>query len=323
MKQLYAHFIYLAAAIFIAVTASCAPRQATAAVADNADTVPQFSADSAMAFIKRQTDMGPRCPGHPGHAECARWLAAELRRHGADTVVMQKTDLDGYGPMTNILAQYNPRAQRRILLLAHWDTRPTADADPDPANRSLPIDGANDGASGVAVLLETARLMSMHKPQQGVDLLFVDAEDSGTEHDDDSWARGAQYFAENLPYGPGCPAPAYGVLLDMVGGKDARFGRELFSEAYAPAVNNKLWTLAARNGLGHRFANTAGGAVNDDHIPLLRAGIPTVDIIETNHPSTGSFNPTWHTLSDTYDNIDPLTIGDVGRLITLLIYEQH
>ncbi len=300
---------------------SCSKPAAKPAVADEI-SAPEFCADSAFSNVQRQVAFGPRIGGSEAHELCAGWLASELKRHGADTVTLQQADLEGFGPMTNIRATFNAAAPRRVLLLAHWDSRPMADEDPDPANHTTPIDGANDGASGVGVLLELARLMGEHKPEIGVDILFVDAEDAGTSGDDTSWARGAQYFADNLPYGVGEPMPDFGILLDMVGGRDARFPRELFSEANARALNSRLWNLAKRIGLGNRFIDAHGGAVTDDHLPLLRAGIPTIDIIETNNPQTGSFNPTWHTLDDNIENIDAATLGDVGKLITTLIYSE-
>lgn len=278
-----------------------------------------FCADSAYAYVARQVAFGPRVPQSAAHDACGRWLAAELRRHGADTVIEQRASLPVYGPMVNIIGRFNLAAPTRVLLLAHWDTRPWADEDPDPANRATPLDGANDGASGTGVLLELARQFGAKAPGVGVDILLVDAEDSGSEGDDASWARGAQYFAANMPDGP---LPAYAVLLDMVGGRDARFPREMFSDANARPLTARLWRLAAEMGLGDRFPDRTGGAVNDDHLPLLRAGIPAVDIIETDHPHTGSFNPTWHTLNDNLDNIDPATLGAVGRLVSTLIYNE-
>lgn len=280
--------------------------------------IPVFSADSAYANVARQVDFGPRIARSEAHDRCGAWLADELRRHGADTLILQQTDLEGFGPMTNILGRFNIDAQRRILLLSHWDSRPTADEDPDPKNHTTPIDGANDGASGVGVLLEIARLAGQQKPNIGVDILFVDAEDAGNSGDDRSWARGAQYFAQNLP----SQLPDYAILLDMVGGKGAVFPREMISEYNCKALNSKIRELAKRLGLQSRFPDRIGGAVNDDHVPLLRAGIPTIDIIETDHPQTGSFNPTWHTLSDNLENIDRDTLGDVGRLIAYLIYTE-
>ncbi len=284
--------------------------------------VPEFSADSAYANVAAQVAFGPRIARSEAHEHCGRWLADELRRHGADTLLLQQTDLDGFGPMTNILGRFNPGAEKRVLLLAHWDSRPIADEDPDPANRSRAIDGANDGASGVGVLLEIARLIGNEAPTVGVDILFVDAEDAGEEGRDDSWARGTQYFARNLPYGPGVPMPEYAVLLDMVGGRGALFPRELFSDYNCRMLTSRVWALAKSLGLGARFVDRTGGAVTDDHLPLMRAGIPAIDIIETDNPQTGSFNPTWHTLADNLDNIDRETLGDVGRLVTSLIYSE-
>lgn len=286
-------------------------------------SLPEFSADSAYANVARQVAFGPRVPESAAHERCASWLAAELRRHGADTVMLQQTQLPAFGPMTNIMGRFNPGARERVLLLAHWDSRPWADNDPDPKNHAKPIDGANDGASGVGVLLELARLLGRQPARIGVDILLVDAEDSGNENDDDSWARGTQYWAMNMPYyAPGETMPVYAVLLDMVGGRNAVFPREMISEANVKVLNDRIWSLAEELGLGWRFPQRVGGAVNDDHVPLLRAGIPAIDIVETDHPKTGSFNPTWHTLNDNLDNIDRATLGDVGRLMTALIYKE-
>lgn len=288
----------------------------------SAHAVPAFSADSAYANVAAQVAFGPRIARSEAHERCAQWLADELRRHGADSLLLQQADLEGFGPMTNILGRFNPGAEKRVLLLAHWDSRPTADEDADPRNHTLPIDGANDGASGVGVLLEIARLIGREAPTVGVDILFVDAEDAGEEGRDDSWARGAQYFASNLPYGPGVPMPEYAVLLDMVGGRGALFPRELFSDYNCRGLTSRVWALAKSLGLGARFVDRTGGAVTDDHLPLMRAGIPAIDIIETDNPQTGSFNPTWHTRADNLDNIDRETLGDVGRLVTSLIYSE-
>ncbi len=285
-------------------------------------TVPEFRADSAFNNVARQVSFGPRIGNSEAHEACAEWLVAELRRHGADTIIQQRHALDGFGPMTNILGRFGADKADRILLLAHWDSRPTADEEADSQLHSKPIDGANDGASGVGVLLEVARLIGQQAPEIGVDILFVDAEDAGNEGDDDSWARGSQYFAQNMPYGVNEPLPRYGILLDMVGGYQAKFHRELFSETYCKPIVDKVWTLAKNMNLGARFPNQIGGAINDDHRPLIAAGISTIDIIESRNPQTGGFNPTWHTLQDNIDNIDAETLGDVGKLITQLIYSE-
>lgn len=313
----------------VAMMCGCGGRSvaadAQAAQADSRQSapLPTFQQDSAVAYVATQVAFGPRAPRTKAHDACGRWLASELRRHGADTVIEQRANLKDFGPICNIMGRFNLAAGRRILLLAHWDTRPVADADPDPGNHDKPIDGANDGASGVGVLLEAARLMGSQMPATGVDILLVDAEDSGTEGDDESWARGTRYWVENMPYGRSEPMPEYAVLLDMVGGRNAVFPIEQFSQAYAPRTVAKVWQTAASNGLGDRFVNRTGGGVNDDHVPLLKAGIPAIDIIETDHPATGSFNPTWHTMADNMENIDPATLGAVGKLITLLIYSEQ
>lgn len=315
-------------ALFALVTLSaCACSQrAEKAVANSATAkadIPDFSVDSAYSYIARQVAFGPRTGRSEAHDRCGAWLVNELKRHGADTVIEQRTDLDGFGPMMNIMGRFGTDKPNRILLLAHWDSRPTADAEPDSAKHSLAIDGANDGASGVGVLLEAARIIGQVSPDKGIDILFVDAEDAGNEGDEDSWARGASYFAENMPYGVTEPMPAYAVLLDMVGGANAVFPRELFSHLNARQLTDRIWALAAENNLGKRFPNRTGGAVTDDHLPLQRAGIPAVDIIETDNPATGSFNPTWHTLNDNLDNIDKQTLADVGQLVLLLIYSKQ
>lgn len=285
-------------------------------------SAPVFNPDSAFNNVARQVAFGPRIGNSQAHELCGKWLASELKRHGADSIIEQQTNLDGFGPMTNIMGRFGADKPERILLLAHWDSRPTADEESDPSLHSKPIDGANDGASGVGVLLELARLIGQQQPQMGVDILFVDAEDAGNEGDEDSWARGAQYFAEHMPYGVSEPMPRYGILLDMVGGNKARFHRELFSETYSKPVVDKVWNLAKAAGLSSRFPDQTGGAINDDHLPLIRAGIPTIDIIESRNPQTGGFNPTWHTLQDNIDNIDSETLGIVGKLITQLIYSE-
>ena len=318
--------LIILAVCLAAAWAGCSKPAASANAGESAPAsvaVAEFNADSAYSYVARQVAFGPRIGGSDAHSQCASWLAAELRRHGADTVTLQRAELNDFGEMINIRATFNPSARRRILLLAHWDSRPWADEDPDPANRATPIDGANDGASGVGVLLEVARQLGHKQPEIGVDILFVDAEDAGTEGDDTSWARGAQYFAQNLPYGAAEPMPAYAVLLDMVGGRGALFPRELFSEANARAVNTRVWDLAKKIGLGNRFIDATGGAINDDHLPLLRAGIPAIDIIESANQETGFFNPFWHTINDKIDQIDHKTLGDVGKLITTLIYSEQ
>lgn len=305
-------------------SASCSGNKQAAGSSETIETMTPkvvFNADSAYEYVRRQTLFGPRVPNTPAHRECGDWLEAELRRHGAE-VVVQNMELKAFdGTLLharNIMGSYNPSASDRLLLLAHWDTRPWADNDPDESNHSKANDGANDGASGVGVLLETARALQANNPQRGVDILFVDAEDWGSHTEDDSWALGAEYFVKN-PVREGY-RPSEAILLDMVGGRGSRFLREYQSQYGAPQLNNAVWTIAAQSGFGNIFVNRIGGAVTDDHIKFLEVGIPAIDIIAYD-PNTGTgFHPTWHTMYDTMDNIDAEVLGSVGQVILNYIY---
>lgn len=280
-----------------------------------------FNTDSAFSYLKRQVDFGPRTPGSEAHAKCREWLAAELRRHGAMVEVKKSpvTTFKGENfTAYNIFASYNPDADNRLLLLAHYDTRPLADADANPANHSLPIDGANDGASGIGVLLELARAFKSADPGRGIDILFVDVEDSGSHEDEDSWALGARKFAQEAAAEGYRPSQA--ILLDMVGGKDAKFYREYFSEAADSQLLSEVWNTAERSGFGSQFINRQGGAVTDDHVELIKAGIPAIDIIEFNPSSATGFNPAWHTMQDNISNIDPESLKAVGQTLLNFIY---
>lgn len=321
-------------ALWLACTAGCSGSSASTGKADSpAETAEtsavDFSADSAMAYVRAQVDMGPRVPGTAAHDRCADWLVGTLGRLGADTVRIvgsPATLSDGKTvDVKNVFAQFNSEAARRIILLAHYDTRPWADHDPNPANRHTPIDGANDGASGVAVLLEIARQISRSPAEVGIDILLTDAEDYGSHADgddaEDSWCVGAQQFADALPYAPG-ELPYMGILLDMVGGRDASFPMEYFSAAYARVPTAKVWAAAEKAGTSRRFPRRVGGAITDDHLPLIRAGIPVTDIIESANPATRSFNPTWHTLDDNIDNIDPSTMKAVGLTVLATIHNE-
>lgn len=273
-----------------------------------------FNADSAYANVKRQLEFGARVPGTEAHRLCGEWLAQELRRLGLEVTLQTATltTFDGTRiPMRNILASINPEAEDRTLLLAHWDCRPWADNDPDPDKRKEPVMGANDGASGAAVLLELARALSVAGTAKGIDILLCDAEDWGSEGDDDSWALGTRYFAEH-PAKEGY-APARAILVDMVGAADAVFPREYFSQRSAPSLVDKIWATANSLGYGEMFPNRIGTAVNDDHVELLKAGIPAIDIID--YREGEGFFPYWHTAGDTLDKISPETLGAVGRIL--------
>ncbi|MCM1292934.1 MAG: M28 family peptidase [Bacteroides sp.] len=323
-------------ALIALLTAACSgsrtdtAAQPEAGVADTAATVeklPGFNADSAYSYVAAQVAFGPRVPGTRAHTLCRDYLVESFDRLGADSVWIQQADVKAFDgtPLTvnNILASYNLSAPKRILIAAHYDTRPWADEDPDEKQHSQPIDGANDGASGVGVILELARAISQQSPAIGVDFLLTDIEDYGSHDSEDaagesSWALGAQYFASNSPYTPR-RRPAYGILLDMVGGKDAKFYREYFSENAARRINTKVWNAAAAAGIS-RFVDEVRGGVTDDHIFINRAGIPCIDIIECANPSTGAFPPHWHTKADNLDVIDKATLADVGTVLMRVIY---
>lgn len=299
---------------------------------------PEFNADSAFTFTQAQCDFGPRAMNTDAHEKCLDWIVAKFRQYGCK-VELQKADLKGYDgtvlKATNIMASHNPEATTRIMFCAHWDTRPWADNDPDPANWRKPILAANDAASGVAVMLELARLLSAGPTAQengqelpvGVDFVCFDAEDWGVpqwadvQDDGNSWALGSNYFATNLPQGY---APRYGILLDMVGGQGARFHQEVLSKQYAPDIVKKVWRAARQAGYGSYFPKTDGGMITDDHVPLNQiAEIPCIDVIPF-YPdcAQSSFGPTWHTLDDNMDHIDKNTLKAVGQTMVQVIYTE-
>lgn len=300
---------------------------------DKIDPVgPAFSADSAYAFTQAQCDFGPRAMNTEGHDRCGSWIVNKFRQYGC-VVTSLRADLKGYDGTVlksqNIWARIHPERTERILLCAHWDSRPWADNDPDSANWHKPILAANDAASGVAVMLEIARLLQRDTTLRvGVDFVCFDAEDWGTpqwaesEGGDNSWALGAQYFAANLPYGFHV---RYGILLDMVGGEGARFYKEGMSMQFAPEIVKKVWRAARKAGYGNFFPRQEGGMVTDDHIPLNQtAHIPTIDIIPF-YPdcAQSSFGPTWHTLNDNMQHISRNTLKAVGQTMIQVIYTEE
>ena len=291
-----------------------------------------FSADSAYAFCAAQCQYGPRTMNSEAHEKCGQWIAEKFRQYGCD-VELQKADLKGYDgtilKSTNIIAKSPKQIANgpRILICAHWDSRPWADNDPDSANWRKPVMAANDGASGVAVMLEVARLLQENdSASMAVDFICFDAEDWGipqweNDGDADSWALGAQYWAEHCPKAI-ANSYQYGILLDMVGGQSARFYREYFSMKYARNIVEKVWQAAQAAGYGSYFPVEEGGGVTDDHIPVNeKAGIPCIDIIN-HYPDCeqSSFGPTWHTISDDMQHIDKNTLQAVGQTLIQLIF---
>lgn len=278
-----------------------------------------FNADSAYAYVEKQVAFGPRVPGSKGQRDCAAWMEALLRRN-CDTVVVQSASVKaGDGkmlPCINLIGSFNPTAQRRYLLLAHWDTRPWADMDTE--GRDKPIDGADDGASGVGVLLEIARqLKETPLPANlGVDILLVDVEDYGkTEWGEDSYCLGTQYWA-NHPHVAGYRAEG-GILLDMVGAQGARFPMEQVSRMYAQSLQEKVWQTAHAAGYGSYFTyELSAGGVTDDHTFVNEmAKIPTIDIIHLTRATPTGFPAHWHTHKDGMAVIDRGTLGAVGNTV--------
>lgn len=320
--------------IILAALCACGSRKSTSSPAEAETPVgPAFSADSAYAFCEAQCAFGPRTMNSDAHDRCGEWIAGKFSSYGME-VTRQQATLNGYDgtPLrcTNIIASYKPEQTTRILLCAHWDSRPWADNDPDTANWRKPVMAANDGASGVAVMLEVARLLSRGDSlAMGVDFVCFDAEDWGvpqwsdaTDDNGDSWALGAQYWANN-PHRQGYEA-RFGILLDMVGAQDARFHKELVSKHFAPAIVDKVWRAASVAGYGSYFPTSDGGMVNDDHLPVNQiARIPTIDIIPY-YPDCeeSSFGPTWHTVSDDMAHIDRATLQAVGQTVVQVLFSE-
>ena len=291
--------------------------------------VPVFNQDSAYAYVAKQVSFGPRVPNTEAHRQAAAWFAEILGRM-ADTVEVQQARVRAFDGtvlnISNIIASFNPEARHRILLCAHWDSRPFADFDPDPANHYTPIPGANDGGSGVGVLIEIARLLSLNPPAIGVDIILFDAEDYGeheqtTQHMEDSWGLGSQHWSRN-PHRPDYNA-RYGILLDMVGAAGAQFKQEGFSMFYAPNIVRKVWGIARRIGYGAYFPETEGGFITDDHYYVNKIrNIPTINIIHQETNNLHGFFPQWHTMEDDMDIIDPNTLKAVGQTVLTVIYEE-
>lgn len=309
--------------------------QATGRKSKKAVTVPSFNSDSAYFFIQKQINFGPRVPNTDAHKVCGEFLVNKFKSYGA-SVIEQNFSEQAYNGnilyLKNIIATYNPDARKRILLGSHWDTRPYADKDVEA--RYKPIDGANDGGSGVGVLLEVARILSKNeKPNIGLDIILFDGEDYG-EHEDVEdtplknglvqiwWCLGSQYWAEH-PHVPKYSA-YYGILLDMVGAKNARFFKEGGSMQFAPKVVQKVWNTARSLGYSNYFINTNSPGIMDDHIFVNRdAKIPMIDIVEYDPDSPSYyFGDYHHTRNDNIHIIDKQTLQAVGETVLYTIYNE-
>ncbi len=293
---------------------------------------PIFNADSAYEYCKAQCDFGPRTMNSEAHDRCEQWIISKFQQYGC-VVTPQKCTLTGYDgtPLkaTNIIASMYPERAARILLCAHWDSRPWADNDPDEKNHRTPVIAANDGASGVAVMIELARIIRQADSLKvGIDFICFDAEDWGTpqwdnnQYDSNSWALGAQYWSKN-PHQANYDA-RYGILLDMVGGQGARFYQEGMSKQYAQQIVNKVWAAAKVVGFGTYFPDAAGGYITDDHIPVNdNLKIPTIDIIPY-YPDCqqSNFGPTWHTIIDDMEHIERNTLQAVGQTVIQVLFSE-
>lgn len=291
---------------------------------------PDFNADSAYHYIETQVNFGPRVPNTPQHLACANYLSQKLEDFGA-SVIVQQASVKAFDNSTlnirNIIGQFQPEKNDRILLYAHWDTRPFADHDANPEKRNQPIDGANDGASGVGVLLEIARHLSQNPTHPGIDIVFFDAEDYGipdhiqVAYKPDTWCLGSQYWGQN-PHKKNYYA-RFGILLDMVGAKNAQFYKEQFSMQFAPRLVDYIWKTASELGYSAWFNFNTGGMITDDHVYVYKhLKIPSVNIIQHDPSSDTSFGDYWHTHADNMDNIDKTTLKAVGQTVMEVIYRE-
>ncbi len=317
--------ILLAIAAILTITTAC-KNDTTPAVATTKKSVqiPAFNSDNAYANIEKQLAFGFRVPGTEEHKACGEWIIATMEGFGA-SVIKQDFESNFLGrdevPSFNIMAQFNPNKKDRILLGAHWDSRLIAEKDDERTDQ--PIPGADDGGSGVAVLLEIGRLLSENPIEMGVDMIFFDAEDQGTSDDStgESWAQGAQYWGSNkVPKGYNAQ---YGILLDMVGSKGAVFGREEYSYVNARDVQDKVWTLAKRMGYSDFFRDDTSGSVMDDHFWVMKnGGIKMIDIINQQPGDRSSFGVYHHTHDDNMDIISKRTLRVVGQVVTAVLYNE-
>lgn len=329
--MLNARFLfYLAPATLILLCSACQSDGGTTTAPPSQDktiSVPKFERDSAFYFVEKQVSFGPRVPNSAAHQACKQWLVSQLESYGAK-VIQQNFTAEAYtGDVldgTNIIAQYNPQTSKRILLAAHWDSRPFADSPLSEERKEEAILGADDGGSGVAVLLEVARLLQKQPVDMGVDIILFDVEDYGDSenHTPDSYGLGSQYWAKNI-HVSGQQRPRYGILLDMVGSKNARFPKEYYSTQFAPELIDKVWKLAQNMGYSNYFVDDPSGGIMDDHYYVNTiARIPMIDIINRQEDTQTGFGEYWHTHDDDMDIIDKRTLRAVGKVVLEVIYRE-
>jgi hypothetical protein len=281
---------------------------------------PEFDGEAALALVKTQTDFGPRVPGTSAHVQMLEWMESMLQSLAP---VVQRQPFTAYNPHSqesvpafNLLASFNTASRQRIMLCAHWDSRPVADHETPPVDE--PIDGAVDGASGTAVLLQLARILSVNEPRYGVDIVFFDAEDTGLTNawpEYENWFQGSRYFSQVA--NQNSYRPWFGILVDLIGAEGAVFQREQFSMQYAPDVVDRVWDLAASLGVS-QFQSQGTSSLYDDHWILNRdANIPTINITADIYSY-----PHWHTRQDTYDKVSAESLAAVGKVLVALLFPE-
>ena len=283
--------------------------------------VPRFDEDHAFSYLVAQCDFGPRNPGSDGYYACLDYLITELDKSANEIILQdfsyQEQRYNKRYNLENIVARFNPDAEFQTVISAHWDTRPWADQEDLRQDRDQPIIGANDGASGVAILLELAKIMGENPPPIGVNLVFFDGEDLGVPGENETYCQGSRFFAKNLPI----PRPDEAINLDMVGDKQLVLPIERYSLEYHPKLVRHLWDRAKDMGLD-AFIGRVDYAIYDDHIPLNEiAGIPSINIIDFKYPN--SYANFWHTLNDIPENCSEESLGQVGDLMVDYIYNRE
>ena len=328
-KTLYHIFLFFLITITIGCTNQKSKETSKKKTEKKQLTFPTFNTDSAFLFIEKQVSFGPRVISSKAWLNCSYWLEKKLNQY-TNNVIVQEASVTTYDgkehTLKNIIGSFNTEKNNRIALFAHWDSRHIADY--DSINKDLPILGANDGGSGVGVLLELARLFHLKSPNIGVDIILFDAEDYGQPENSsypimqDSWCLGSQYWANN-PHKKNYFA-RYGILLDMVAGKNATFTHEEVSSYYAQNILDKVWNTAHKLGFGKHFIYEKTKQILDDHYYVNTiANIPTIDIIEYDYSTETNFNKHWHTHQDDMNNINKQTLQAVGETLVRVIYSER
>ncbi|MFN0047953.1 MAG: M28 family peptidase [Cytophagales bacterium] len=295
-----------------------------------ASNTPIFNPDSSYSYVAQQVAFGPRVPNSKSHIQCGDYLISQLKKYGWE-VTVQSFQVNSFDNKQlnarNIIASFNPAATKRLLLASHWDTRPFADQ--DEKDQFKPIDGANDGASGVGILIELARTVqnSTQKPTVGVDIILFDVEDYGQPEfselprKNDTWCLGSQYWSKNKHISH--YSAYFGILLDMVGASNATFAMEGSSIMYANDVVKKVWNTASSIGYSNFFTPTQVEQIIDDHVYVNTiAKIPMIDIIEYNQSGEQFFGDYWHTHNDNMNVIDKNTLKAVGQTLIQVLYNE-